>query len=1033
MNKKYSMLTKNCILPLLSILFILSFHLNGQNYLSTQEKVESHRIQYENFDWKYLTNKNFEVYFYGKNDQLAQETLDYAIAESSRISKILGYFAYNKVKIFIHNSPFDLIQDNSGITTSSNTELIQANRDNFKIQLAFESSLDSYKKRLTENLANIYLNDMLFGGSIRESFQNTLLLNVSEWFSKGLVAYLVDGENPAMNQFMVQAIREGKLRKLSLAKGEEAKLIGQSIFAYVGKVYGNQVISNVVNYTRIIRSEQSSFTSAIKKSFSTVLQDWYKYYFNKQIFYQQVVQPIDSNLLKTYSVRLDDLIEYQVNPEGNYLAYIQLTNSKLQGAVQPLNSTKKVIFYQETRNEMLEYESIQIPLIRWGKNNTFYMLIQDKAKSWIYSYQLEKDKVKFLQKKPLGDLEIYDFQMDKSGKKLLVKINKNGQFDLGFVDLNRTKFSAITNTKEEESQAQFFGDNNGLVYVAPSTDSTLSQQENAQLKSVFYWDSDLNDGPVKLFSHIGTIHQLQNLDEKNWLFLNSKSNFQNLIIRHIDSTHAEEILGPTNSWLSYHLVKDQVFFANQHILEKNYQSLPIQELLKLKRSNYIPELMVINGKEDEIGKLIQSNKDSTNIVREDYYSKKTLQRLERLQKKIDILDQIPGDAHPKAMSYINKFLFNGSKSDFQVDPFRGLGGKMEFLFNDFLENHLIKFGGWTNVAVNTIDLWSEYQYLAKKLDYSFRYDRKNIIQKYDFDGQKVRYNQIKFEVSKPFNLYNKLSIAAIFTNNRAIDVYNLPTPEINWAFLGGKIEYKLENVISKNQNEMEGQRLRLWLDANFGLNKSSLSFSKINLDYRKYLPINRIFSFRGRFSSSIGFGSRVPQSMLGGMDNWIFIQREPRNNDNPLGYEGSVVRPDVFMSNVVGPLRGFNINKYSGSSHILLNAQVAVSVRELLGNTNPSSEFGKYLQIIGFFDVGTAWTGPSPFTKYNGFNTNIYGGNNNPFTVKVTDFRNPFLMGVGMGARTRLLGFYVKYDYAIGIENKEFNTPISYLTIGHDF
>jgi hypothetical protein len=93
----------------------------------------------------------------------------------------------------------------------------------------------------------------------------------------------------------------------------------------------------------------------------------------------------------------------------------------------------------------------------------------------------------------------------------------------------------------------------------------------------------------------------------------------------------------------------------------------------------------------------------------------------------------------------------------------------------------------------------------------------------------------------------------------------------------------------------------------------------------------------------------------------------------------------------------------------------------------------KYLQFVGFFDIGTAWTGANPFTKYNGFNTNIYGGNTNPFIIKVTDFRNPFLMGLGLGARTRLLGFYVKFDYAYGIENKEMKSPISYITIGHDF
>jgi outer membrane translocation and assembly module TamA len=98
-----------------------------------------------------------------------------------------------------------------------------------------------------------------------------------------------------------------------------------------------------------------------------------------------------------------------------------------------------------------------------------------------------------------------------------------------------------------------------------------------------------------------------------------------------------------------------------------------------------------------------------------------------------------------------------------------------------------------------------------------------------------------------------------------------------------------------------------------------------------------------------------------------------------------------------------------------------------------SSSFLNSLQLVGFTDVGTAWTGSSPFEKSNGFNTNVYGGNTNPFQATVTDFRNPFLMGYGMGARANVFGYFVKFDYAFGLENKEVKSPVTYLTLGYDF
>ncbi|MEY3957077.1 MAG: hypothetical protein RLZ73_1533, partial [Bacteroidota bacterium] len=51
----------------------------------------------------------------------------------------------------------------------------------------------------------------------------------------------------------------------------------------------------------------------------------------------------------------------------------------------------------------------------------------------------------------------------------------------------------------------------------------------------------------------------------------------------------------------------------------------------------------------------------------------------------------------------------------------------------------------------------------------------------------------------------------------------------------------------------------------------------------------------------------------------------------------------------------------------------------------------------------------------------------------VTDFRNPFLMGYGMGARANVFGYFVKFDYAFGLENKEVKSPVTYLTLGYDF
>jgi hemolysin activation/secretion protein len=170
--------------------------------------------------------------------------------------------------------------------------------------------------------------------------------------------------------------------------------------------------------------------------------------------------------------------------------------------------------------------------------------------------------------------------------------------------------------------------------------------------------------------------------------------------------------------------------------------------------------------------------------------------------------------------------------------------------------------------------------------------------------------------------------------------------------------------------------------------------------------------------------------MLGGMDNWFFNRVEPRTQNTPLG-TSNLANRDVFMSQFIAPLRGFNLNKLSGNSHLLLNIELRMPLKSLM--SVESSSILSSVQLVGFTDVGSAWSGSSPFAKTNGFNTNVYGGNRNPFQATVTDYRNPFLVGYGFGVRATVLGYFVKLDYAFGLENKELKSPVTYLTLGYDF
>jgi outer membrane protein assembly factor BamA len=172
---------------------------------------------------------------------------------------------------------------------------------------------------------------------------------------------------------------------------------------------------------------------------------------------------------------------------------------------------------------------------------------------------------------------------------------------------------------------------------------------------------------------------------------------------------------------------------------------------------------------------------------------------------------------------------------------------------------------------------------------------------------------------------------------------------------------------------------------------------------------------------------------MGGMENWILQRKDNPASSNPLNFGPGVDNRDVFFAEFATNLRGFNLNRLSGTNYILANIELRVPLIKYLYRGPITSNFLRNFQIIGFSDIGTAWTGKGPFSQENSLNTEIVGGGSEPFRATVTNFRNPYLMGYGVGVRTMLFGFYVKFDYAWGIDNGVTDKAIPYVTLGYDF
>ena len=171
---------------------------------------------------------------------------------------------------------------------------------------------------------------------------------------------------------------------------------------------------------------------------------------------------------------------------------------------------------------------------------------------------------------------------------------------------------------------------------------------------------------------------------------------------------------------------------------------------------------------------------------------------------------------------------------------------------------------------------------------------------------------------------------------------------------------------------------------------------------------------------------------MGSLDEWI-----------PLGgQERFINQEDIdFTQNyrfhaLAANMRGFSQNIRRGTNFAVINSELRVPIFKYLIRRPIRSKFVRNFQLIGFTDIGSAWSGLDPWGIENSVNKEIIteGPQNDPsITVTVYKDVDPIVAGYGFGLRTTFLGYFLRLDWAWGVENG-FSTdkPMFYLSLSLD-
>ncbi|CAG5072148.1 Tol-Pal system protein TolB [Dyadobacter sp. CECT 9623] len=1055
---------------LLAVLGVVSQSV-AQRYPS-QETFGKNRIQYKTFNWKIFRTTNFEIYHYQGGTALAKLTAQYAESEFDKITDILGWTPYSRVKIFLYNSPAELEQSNMGLSTLDNLNEQKLDLSQSRVEVAYTGDQVGFRKKLVKDISLLFVYDMLYGGNMKEALQSSLLLTLPEWFMSGTAAYIADGWSPELNDYMRDFFKNRNVRKPTLMTGNDATLVGQSIWNYIAERYGKDKISDILNLTRIIRTEQTSITSTLGiQSYNRFLREWKAYYLNQNKNAEQFyAEPSPSWKYKLNEFNVSDASAViKISQDKKFTAVSEIKNGRYRVYIFDSESGSKKIVRQGKLDLVGGRAKTQPPLLGWFRNNQLAILATENDRKNLYIYEnIGTKKVKVKLKRNIRGLDqIVDMDVSNDGTMLAVSADKGGQNDLFLISVARASPLALTNDLYDDLSPRFVqGSSRKVVFSSNRPVDSVGTGDKGNYKSIsslytiFEHDGTprssnmiklvQGDGKSKIvpvYADATDIVYLSNGKGVNNLFrYNRASSSTSQLTNHIQNIRNADVNTKSGGALAYTYLNDGYYVAaykNSFNIDAaintpaltpgtaaagggNAAAQPDTAAKAAQQASETPKLALKNGEVDT------DNYEFDEDVLKSFESRRNrgsfpttpgaLSRPKATRENI----AIKGPTNYKGL-----FITNDASSDWRIDPIRGFGFAQSISMNDLLENHVIKAGVFLSSNFRNTDLFGEYMNNTYRIDFGARFDRKSLYVDTEGAPQKYRFNQLMFTASYPFSTTSRFSLSPMFSSTRMIDVYILANPDMASNYGGLRSEYVFDNTRVNGMNMMEGTRFKLRYDMHQGLTNGNESFNRVSLDFRHYQKIHRDLILAIRAAASHSGGKAPKQNILGGMENWLGNRKENRTGENPLNFQRD--NRDIFFADFATNLRGFNLNRLSGTSYMLVNAELRIPLVKYLYRGAITSSFLRNFQIVGFGDIGTAWTGKGPFSENNSLNTQIIGTEDDPFRATVTNYKNPYLMGYGMGVRTTLFGFYAKFDYAWGVDNGYTNKAIPYVTLGYDF
>lgn len=1061
---------------------LTTLDVSGQFYYGLHQTFGKNRVEYIDFDWSFYRYERFDVYNYEDGQYIAQQVARMVSRQIPIIENSLDVPLDERIQVMVFNSLTDLKQSNlnaagedayntGGVTHFSGTRMF----------VYFDGDYTHLENQVREGLAGLALSNLMYGGFTR-SLRNSTLLNLPEWFTEGLLAYMAYPYNAEVENYIVDGMAHGQYDHLYALTGESARAAGHSLWHYIAQTYGHNLIKNVVYTTVIERSIDKGLEYNLGVNSEALLANWTEFYKQRYSDHWNDDLAEDSELRRS---RRDERFSRPViSPDGRYVAYVSNRLGKYKVNLLDIADNDRDIVLRGG-HLIAQNADYSYPLIAWHPNGKILaVILEDRGFSWLNFYNVETGELE--SRELFGFQKIRSFSYSRDGKKFLFSAVQRGRSNIYLYTILSRTIVPLTNDGFSDLEPVFINNDRFVVFKSNRDNDTLQPGREVFIHPkdfdlfIYRFDrgddqvlwrlntpEDIDEYGVRALdkSHFSYQASVQGPPSEYIVRLDSSIAFVDTITHYDYSIQLAEVENPYYGAIGYDIDVENERMVRVYMRDGRYRlnasGFSWPQRFRSTYRNTSDDDSSLPDRGDPSVIRAEAEVDIHNYQFEPEALQLVAPRSNpQLQTtRLPDNDSLFGEDFPVPVNRNYFLTFQRDEFTVQVDnvfdypqyqPFTGTpgGGLINTGFNamfkvgviDILNDYRVIGGFRTDFQpIPGVSLSPNSEFFLGFVNNKHRlneeitlYRRSQVayLPEVFLNARYITYEG-HYKRTYPFNEVASLRLSGGYRNQRQIilldNVGSVNPPETDplqvtdYAIL--KAEFVFDDTRKKGVNLYHGTRYKVFSEFYENLSKGNTGLFTAGVDFRHYMPVHREIIWANRFAYGTSFGREKLLHYLGGVDN----EFSPGfTNNTPFATNENYV-----FQTVVTNMRGFRQNIRNGNSFAVINSELRVPIVKYLFNTPIQNDFLANFQVIGFGDLGTAWNGLHPYSEENALNTRTV--TRNGYTVVIDTQREPIVGGFGFGVRSRLLGYFCRVDWAWGVEDGNLLDRVVYISISTDF